>query len=330
VKKDLRDFFIPHEGNEYRPHSLREESVLYLGTAAVLLFAGALLNTYILLNTSILATIVPSVLVDYVNEDRGSASFEKLEWNQTLTRAAQEKANDMAAKGYFAHTSPEGVTPWSWFKKAGYAYQYAGENLAVYFSDSLDVHTAWMNSPAHRANILNGKFSEIGIATAKGSYQGNEAVFVVELFGRPRGIPIAIREEKPIAQEVLSPTSTVLSGTEEVQHPTNEVPSEKEEGELFVAVRDVGGSGEEENIQSRFIPEYSTIAERTFTSPRSNLYLSYLVLFGIIACALFISVVAEFRRHHPLHTIYGVSLLFFLCALYIGATFTIFSNVSIV
>src|SRR3989344_4740191 len=90
----------------------------------------------------------------------------------------------MASKGYFAHVSPEGQSPWYWLKQAGYSFSYAGENLAVDFSDSADVSRAWLDSPGHRANILNKNFLETGVAISKGMYQGRETTFVVQFFGR--------------------------------------------------------------------------------------------------------------------------------------------------
>lgn len=330
----LREFFIPHEGNEFRPHSLREESVLYLSTAAVLLFAGCLVNTYLLLKTDIFATIVPSVLVDYTNEDRALTSLGELTWNPTLAEAAQEKANDMAANSYFAHTSPSGTSPWYWFKKAGYEYSHAGENLAVYFTDSVDVHTAWMNSPGHRANILNGKFTEIGIALAKGIFQGNETIFVVELFGTPKSAQKIV--SSPAPSPTPPTTTTIVLPITPIPPPTPSALEEKialvEGGsELFVTTEDTETS--EEDATGRMVatvPDYSNLVERTLTSPRSTLHLSYFFLFGIIAFALFAGVIVEFRRHHPLHIVYGTSLLVLLSLLYYAGEVYVFSNVSIV
>jgi hypothetical protein len=132
----------------------------------------------------LLATIVPEKLIELTNVRRGDSGVETLVFNQLLKDAAKLKAEDMASKGYFAHTSPEGKTPWYWFDVVGYNYRYAGENLAVNFKESHEVDEAWMNSPTHRDNILNKKFEEIGIATATGEYKGKEAVFVVQLFGK--------------------------------------------------------------------------------------------------------------------------------------------------
>jgi uncharacterized protein YkwD len=133
-----------------------------------------------------LSAIYGSVLVDLTNKDRVSRNIAELKINQLLENAAQMKANDMAEKGYFAHNTPDGKTPWYWLEKAGYEYQYAGENLAVNFVDSGDVHTAWINSKGHFLNIINPKYTEIGIATSTGLYKGREAIFVVQMFGSPK------------------------------------------------------------------------------------------------------------------------------------------------
>jgi hypothetical protein len=133
-----------------------------------------------------LAAIYSSVLVSLANENRDQQGLKELTVNPLLQQAAQMKADDMAAKGYFSHYGPDGSKPWDWMKKAGYNYMYAGENLAIDFVDSNDVDTAWMNSTLHRQNILNGNFTEIGVATAEGNYQGHKTVYVVQMFGKPQ------------------------------------------------------------------------------------------------------------------------------------------------
>ena len=130
-----------------------------------------------------LATIAPSELVEMTNIRRDGKELNTLNESYLLANAAQMKADDMAERGYFAHTCPDGLTPWHWFDEVGYNYHYAGENLAVNFREAHQVDEAWMNSPSHRDNIVNEKFEEIGIATATGEYKGREAIFVVQLFG---------------------------------------------------------------------------------------------------------------------------------------------------
>ena len=69
---------------------------------------------------------------------------------------------------------------------AGYEYKHAGENLAVNFVDTEEIHRAWTNSRSHFLNIVNPKYTEIGIATSSGIYKGREAIFVVQMFGTPK------------------------------------------------------------------------------------------------------------------------------------------------
>lgn len=133
-----------------------------------------------------ISTIYASVLVKLTNKDRVLANVGELRVSPVLEKAAQMKADDMAKRGYFSHNTPEGKNPWYWFSEAGYEYMYAGENLAVNFTESEDVQTAWMNSRGHFLNIVNPKFEEIGVATSTGFYKGREAVFVVQMFGTPK------------------------------------------------------------------------------------------------------------------------------------------------
>lgn len=182
----FKKYFIPHEHNEHKPHLLRTQvTVFILGIIlfAELLFLIPTLNVFT--KSDFFAAIFSIVLVDSTNSERQKVNEPTLKINPLLEEAARLKAEDMAKKEYFAHTSPEGISPWFWLKKVGYNYSRAGENLAVHFVDSQDVVNAWMKSPSHKANILNENYTEIGIATAKGIYKGSEGIFVVQFFGRP-------------------------------------------------------------------------------------------------------------------------------------------------
>ena len=119
------------------------------------------------------------------NTDRAHYHLPPLQMNARLMIAAQEKADDMATAGYFAHVSPTGMSPWYWFARAGYRYQFAGENLAVGFDDASSTEAAWMASATHRANILDPNYRDIGVAVSQGSYGGRKVLFVVEEFGSP-------------------------------------------------------------------------------------------------------------------------------------------------
>lgn len=185
--KRLKDLFIPHEGNNFRPDFLERLSVGIMLVLILLSFTMANLQALLWISSDwLVSTILPSVIVDLTNDERGDEKLGTLTRSAFLDEAAQLKANDMAQNEYFAHYSPTGVSPWYWFDQAGYNYLHAGENLAVHFTDSSDVVKAWMNSPSHRANIMNNDYTEIGVGTAKGEYKGQPTIFVVQLFGTQR------------------------------------------------------------------------------------------------------------------------------------------------
>ena len=121
------------------------------------------------------------------NFERGkNGQLAPLNRNQQLTLAAEEKARDLIEKQYFAHVSPTGVDISDLARTYSYSYLSIGENLALgNFLSNEHVVTAWMNSPGHRANILNADYTEIGIATIEGFYEGEKVWFAVQEFGRP-------------------------------------------------------------------------------------------------------------------------------------------------
>jgi hypothetical protein len=188
----FRKYFIPHPGNDHKPHILRPRTIAFVFLVMLVGESAFIFSSqYVAPRSKYFGIIEANVLVDETNQQRVANGDAALEVSPLLEQAAQDKANDMAANNYFAHTSPAGVTPWDWFEKVGYSFSYAGENLAVDFSNSQDVTNAWMNSPEHRANILNGAFTQIGMATAQGTLNGQPAIYVVEEFGTPASAPVA-------------------------------------------------------------------------------------------------------------------------------------------
>lgn len=138
----------------------------------------------------LVGSVLPAVVVQLTNEERADLNETPLKRSAVLDAAAKMKAENMAKNQYFAHYAPDGTTPWYWFDKAGYTYAHAGENLAIHFTDSTEVVEAWMDSPTHRKNIVDTKFTEIGVGTAKGTYEGYDTVYVVQLFGTPAVVPV--------------------------------------------------------------------------------------------------------------------------------------------
>ncbi|MBI2099860.1 MAG: CAP domain-containing protein [Candidatus Vogelbacteria bacterium] len=182
----LKKYFIPHQSNDHRPHGLRWAVVSVILAGILLIELLLVLPAFLLFpRSSFLADVLPPVLVSLTNQRREAARLPNLEVSPILTAAAQQKAADMAARGYFSHQDPSGAPPWDWLRRAGYTYDFAGENLAINFIDSADVVRAWMESPTHRDNIIRSTYTQIGIGVANGYYQGRPSMFVVQFFGRP-------------------------------------------------------------------------------------------------------------------------------------------------
>jgi uncharacterized protein YkwD len=126
-------------------------------------------------------------LLQSTNVQRAAHSRSALTTNSLLAQAAQDKANDMAARNYWSHNTPDGEEPWKFIEAVGYKYGKAGENLAYGFRNSNDTVIGWMNSPTHRANLLDGGFTQVGFGFANSTDfvgDGNQTI-VVAMYGRP-------------------------------------------------------------------------------------------------------------------------------------------------
>lgn len=110
-------------------------------------------------------------VVELVNAERAKAGCSPVKANTTLTKAAQDHSEDMAASGSMSHTGSDGSSPGDRITRAGYSWSTYGENVAYGYSTPEQVMTGWMNSPGHKENILNCAFKEIGVGLAQpGSY----------------------------------------------------------------------------------------------------------------------------------------------------------------
>jgi len=182
----LKLIFVPNQKNNYRPKFLESRILIWCLLA---LFILKLITVPFLIyfpKSVFFSAIVKTTLIELLNQERKSSGLQSLKENTVLDNAASLKAQDILEKDYFSHQSPEGVSPWHWFKIAGYNYKIAGENLAIGFLDSGEVNRAWLDSPSHKANLLNSNYKDVGIAVLTGDFQGNETTVVVQLFGTPQ------------------------------------------------------------------------------------------------------------------------------------------------
>lgn len=198
------------------------------------------------------ADMTASSILDLVNADRTSSGLKPLKLNDQLTAAAEAKLADMLKRGYFSHTSPKGDTPWHWIKLAGYDYQYAGENLAINYSSAQAQHAAWMKSPTHRANILNAKYQETGIAVKSGKLNGATVTITVEFFGGPRNTLFTLSPRAAEASETV--VGTQPADTTNIVVPIETVvPASSEKHEIYTKPGGVWGK----RLQQLLLPEQS-------------------------------------------------------------------------
>lgn len=324
----FKKYFIPHSANGHQPHFLRHQSMLLFFTLIIIIELGFLVQVFVVFDkTKFLASVLPGILSTLTNEQRAQNALPPLVENSLLDQAAQMKADDMAKNGYFAHTSPTGITPWYWFDQVGYKYQYAGENLAVNFFESADVANAWMNSPTHRANIVKSNYTEIGIGVANGVFEGRSTVFVAQLFGAP--LTFAAAEDIALPEAItptVTPTTTTAKPTTTKTAP-KAVVKKQTPPKAVVRVEPVKNTptitpvstkvlGEETVSQnvvlakiSREFSTIKTIAQRILTSPGQNTKVVYGGLSALVLLALCLALFIKSEFRHPIIILRGVGMM---------------------
>ncbi len=256
--------FIPHDGNDYAPHFLRRAATV--GMFGLVLLSFTMANIQALLwqqSDWLVGAILPAVVVDLTNQERALNAAPQVVRSSVLDAAATLKAQDMAKNSYFSHDSPTGVTPWFWFEAVNYPFVHAGENLAVYFTDSREVVEAWMNSPSHRANIVDSDYREIGIGTARGTYKGYDTIFVVQLFGTPAAAiqpaPVVVAAPTPVPVFAVVEEALATIGS------TSEAVAAIESGE--VEIIDLLALNQTPEVAGETITEEAVITEPAVGTP---------------------------------------------------------------
>jgi len=216
-KRKLHHYFIPQVANGHRPHFIRHRALHFYSALIIgikIFVFATLFLTYP--SSAEFSTITSNHIVELTNQARQAQGLPVLMRNDTLDNSAMLKAHDMIAHNYFAHNRPsDGTKPWEWFKQAGYNYTYAGENLAMNFTDADAAVDAWLASPTHRANMLNDNYQEIGVAVLVGKIDGRKTTIVVQHFGKSYLAPPATvfgNSYNKITAPKVAGTTQVTSG----------------------------------------------------------------------------------------------------------------------
>ncbi|MDH5533216.1 MAG: CAP domain-containing protein [Candidatus Pacebacteria bacterium] len=254
--------FHPQRSNNHRPRVLHSKAFSYLSLVA-LGFVG-LLNGLMSGSSNLgyvlgyASSITPSQVVALTNAERARAGLAPLTVNSKLTSAALSKGQDMFNDQYWAHIAPDGKEPWSFIGESGYTYRVAGENLARDFSNSTDMMGAWMRSPTHKANIVNTRYQEIGIAVIDGVLGGHETTLVVQMFGTPQQVAAVVTP--------TAPKPEIVPQVEGVDDVVVEPPVNEEKFSTFVLEAEELSFYEPSVLSSALIPQGEFIIPPLFSA----------------------------------------------------------------
>jgi hypothetical protein len=158
-----------------------------------------------------------SGLLSGTNTQRASNGVASLTLNEKLDAAAQAKADDMAARNYWSHYTPDGNPPWVFVNAQNYSYQKLGENLATGYSDEQSTINGWMASAPHRENLLDPSFKEVGFGFANNpnytAAGGGPMTIVVAFYGQPKVLAAATPAPTKSAPIIQTPTKATPAPT---------------------------------------------------------------------------------------------------------------------
>ena len=299
IGNKLKRIFLVCPENNYQPRIYSANLLFSLLIGLVFLRLVLLPFYFYFPQSSFFAEIISGEIIEFLNSERMGFGLETLKQNSQLAQAAALKAQDMLNNDYFSHTSPEGITPWHWFETAGYDYSIAGENLAIGFLDSIEVHQAWNASGPHQQNLLDQRFKEIGVAVLTGDFKGNETTVVVQLFASPKqeiSSPVAVvpSEINPKPEEhVLS----LESGEETALTEEETVIAAGAEPETILPVLLGMESGIENKTEQSFGARLSQFFVKSYDSIiKDAIILTLVVLGAIFVLNLYIVLKSKFLK----------------------------------
>jgi|GEM_PF-944817 len=168
----------------------------------------------ILTSPALAADISSYSVLNAVNNERAILDEQPLTLNDTLNAAAYNKAQAIVKDRIFAHNLP-GQLFYSFVDTTDYKYNVLGENLAIDFTDTSSAIKAWMNSPLHKKNIVDARYTETGIAVMPVTLGGDQTILIVQIFAQPKTniIPIfaTTLNSKDVRVNMNSTTATLGS-----------------------------------------------------------------------------------------------------------------------
>jgi len=298
----LIHYFLPHSSNNHRARAIHPDFLfIYILFLFVFNFLLSSLHNSMPQVLGYATDIYVDQLLSSTNSKRTEAGLAPLNLNQKLSDAAQQKAQDMFANNYWAHTSPTGKTPWDFITKSGYSYSVAGENLAKNFSTSQAVVDAWMASPTHKDNIIKPQYRDVGFAVINGKINGEETTLVVQMFGSSREIAAINPKKVQAAPSTANPT--VKSTPQPTIAPVYvEVPDSKSEDNSAVSNEEyiVTENAPVPGLLENFAIPVNAIAPGISENPKIDMMIfkqaSMIMFIGLFMTVLIIDFLVSLRR----------------------------------
>jgi len=310
IAKQLNLLLIPSQKNLWRPHILRPQNLFRVAVVLLVIKFAVFSWLSYFPKTTNFAIITSTELVEMANKDRIAQGLKPLTISSQLVAAAEKKATDMFNNDYFAHTSPNGTTPWFWLNSVGYKYTAAGENLAKDFTESVYVHEAWMNSPSHRANILNKNYQDVGIAVVDGVINGQKTTLAVEFFGKSSTAKTVTPIQSASGKVAVSNIDKTKSNIE-IPAPKTEISSNVKGEEVTLKGPEVFKQKEINDTINESKDITSTITENS--GPWSNKI--YLAVLGVISLVLILSIFINIKVQYPKMIMTAVVFIILIAAI---------------
>jgi len=266
ILSKIKNWFLPTTENNFQPGVLSDRSISIFILLFLLIKVVFSFNLILVKQSSLFADISAQRVLALTNEVRQQYNLPIVQGDSLLDKAAQEKAQDMLENKYFDHFSPTGISPWYWIDKSGYDYYYAGENLAMNFLDSEEVINGWLNSPAHKENLLNKDYKDIGIAVLSGDFnnEGINRILVVQMFGSKAkpSIPVALAQtldaEEPVVSEKIIVPEEIFNDEEVLSETTKTTKTTKT---TIQPVIGVAGEQTQDVINQQVLAQKSVLAQ---------------------------------------------------------------------
>lgn len=191
------------------------------------------------------------------NAERTVGSTASLSESAALDASADMKAKDILSRQYFDHVAPDGTSVSDLVSGQGYEYVRVGENLALGgFKTDEAVVTAWMNSPGHRANILDARYTDIGVGIARGTYKDQNVIVIVQHFGRP--LSLCPRVDQSIRSAILNGQAELTDMSISLKNLQTSIDEKQKNGEDVSAEIKEYNAGVEE-----YDALYDTLKQKT-------------------------------------------------------------------